>query len=99
MGFYVGQKVVCVDGSAAYSGDKQAPPVKNFIYTISEIENDPFEGMFVSVFEIKHLPHPFGLHSCPWRASRFRPIQETQTDISIFTVMLGPKQKETVDGR
>jgi len=31
-----------------------------------------------------------------WDAQYFRPVVETKTDISIFTSMLAPKQKERV---
>jgi hypothetical protein len=76
--FHVGQKVVCVEGEPTWG------LFEGSVYTISRV------GLFggkvtrhhVDVSEIRN-EIPLG-----WRATRFRPLVETKTDISIFTNML-----------
>lgn len=102
--FYVGQRVVCVDDSLCqsnkeltYYGDLDGL-TKGEIYTVRNTDIDPFDNLpIIRVFEIKRgngleYEQPFELG---FLASRFRPIVERDTDISIFKKMLKP---EKVDG-
>lgn len=95
MAFRVGQKVVCVDGSPAVGGGTWGlEPQKGSVYEIRNIGTGLVHGQPTLMFGIVELdgtvPGVF------WRASRFRPVVERKTDISIFTAMLNPS-KQTVD--
>lgn len=89
MAFYVGQKVVCVEGGKA----NEPPPraVTGAIYTISEVFRlGPYTMLqFVEMRyggEFGWLPG--------FAAEYFRPITERKTDISIFKAMLNPSKQE-----
>lgn len=91
MAFHVGQRVVCVDASP-HKGTwaRHLPPyVKGQQYTVTDVwlDKDDWYGDICVDGETHYTS-----------AWRFRPITETKTDISIFTAMLGPKQRETIDG-
>ncbi len=89
MTFRAGQKVVCVD---AYDASMLA---LNRIYTVSKVSflkrqrwrGKVFEGFSLTLYETKPEPRYIG-----FAAERFKPLDERQTDISIFTAML---KKET----
>lgn len=94
MEFHVGQKVVCVDDSPIEDG-RSALVMRGAIYTISEIVmicRHP--GYGVRLVELTPYPGKGG-----WLPSRFRPVTERKTDISIFTELLigAPKELERVD--
>lgn len=99
--FKVGQKVVCVDNNPhpGRGWPKGECPSKGVIYTIKDMWIDFKES--VEVFEFVELNRPissimFGYKS-GYAASRFRPVVERKTDISIFTAILNPaKTKERV---
>lgn len=91
--FYVGQKVVCVDASEMLNdgGFRRDAPMlsEGSIYTVIATRSvGPFHG--VQVAEVR----PSEEHLWGFLASRFRPIVERKTDISIFTDMLTPKTEE-----
>lgn len=91
MTFRVGQKVVCVDASGVISAK---PLSVGPVYTIRELFDDPTYGHGVILEEIINgisLRGEFG-----YRSSRFRPVVDRKTDISIFTKML-PRQAVTSD--
>lgn len=92
--FRVGQKIVCVDASGTNG------IVENGVYTVSdkcpECAVDGFFGPMTFI-SIVGEAHDSGLKCNGWRASRFRPLVERKTDISIFTKMLTPQP--TVDRR
>lgn len=101
MNFRVGQKVVCVDDKAhphpLVEWSMVLPPLKQGdVYTISGFESR--SGMLgVYLCEVKSNAPPFkdgGERS--FLPSRFRPVAERSTDISIFTEMLKPKQRELI---
>jgi hypothetical protein len=109
MTFRVGQRVVCVDdafhprGTAALvhgrsyllSG-KSHGLTRGSVYTVRSLAVAHDGGPAIHLEEIIRSPaHPV-LGEIPYRASRFRPVKET--DISIFTAMLSPtpKQKQRV---
>lgn len=101
MNFRVGQKVVCVDASPkptlGIAWTFESLPIREGeIYTIVGTET---RGGFLGVYlhEVKSNGPPFndGGERSFW-PFRFRPIIEKKTDISIFTEMLKPKQRELI---
>jgi len=85
MAFRVGQKVVCVDASGCASADLS----EGTIYTVRQVQ-PPIDNATPRVLL-------FGSReTIGWYASRFRPLVERKTDISIFTRMLTPLVKESV---
>lgn len=85
MAFYVGQKVCCVDASPGLTSGEVLTLGK--IYTV--------EG-----FSLVHPNEIFidDRTGRSWLPSRFRPVVERKTDISIFKAMLNPSEQsvETV---
>lgn len=91
MSFRVGQKVVCVDDDP--HGDNGIFPTKGKIYTIawSGQWRHPAYGdtnPCVHLVEIKRPASKQIFCVVPYLASRFRPVAERKTDISIFKAML-----------
>ena len=89
--FRVGQRVVCVDASAGWTSNSQLLR-KHAIYTVSEMTGPRLgligpdkravvEGIRVAEIRMEDNRDWF-------RLSRFRPIVERPTDISIFTRIL-----------
>lgn len=92
MAFYVGQKVVCINGTP--DADEPPPhPIKGAIYTVSEVFAGEGEPMLQFV-EIRFDGDAYGDWQPGFRAACFRPIVERKTDISIFTDMLTPKTEQ-----
>jgi hypothetical protein len=97
MTFRAGQKVVCVrtwHNSRGY-GD-EVGPVEGEVYTIRGVGDlHPCYpgGCDVWLVEIKNPVryYPAGNYEPSFCHSRFRPIVERKTDISIFTKMLTPE--------
>jgi hypothetical protein len=87
MAFHVGQRVVCVDDGPDYAG-QSTKLVERHVYTV----DDAFDWYGTPGVVIAGVQswHPTGAY----KASRFRPVQET--DISIFTAMLSPTPKQKV---
>lgn len=91
--FRVGQKVVCVDVSPSRAG-RPSELVLGEVYEVTGLDSLPDSFGSLGVY-IAGLPdQPFARHAGSYRATRFRPVVERKTDISIFTEMLTPKQKE-----
>lgn len=87
MTFRVGQPVECVEGCSNPTWYLE----KGKIYIVSDV------GLFCDRLHVDlegFPPSPLG--PLAFRASRFRPIVERKTDISIFTAMLTPS-KRSVD--
>lgn len=96
--FHVGQKVVCIDAKNTTWRRKKFLGLFSYLVWSSELEegnvytvtqvfygHDPLsgrEGMAVTVAEAPNLP------GSGFRVTRFRPLVERKTDISIFTSML-----------
>lgn len=110
MSFHVGQKVVCVDVSATLQGrvvrrrDGNLAPIvggldglrKGAVYTIDAIDPPSYPGA-CDENELVLAEINRGHCICRgFRASRFRPVHERKTDISVFTAMLDPARKELV---
>jgi len=94
MNFRVGQKIVCVDNSVDYGCTWQPGecPQIGEVYTVERI------GFYFSPsVQLVELPRTCPVHKW-FRQSRFRPIVERKTDISIFTKMLTPRELERVCG-
>lgn len=92
MNFRVGQKVVCVNtaGNAHLCVDA--------IYTVQAFVPNAFQNDMGMGFDGVHLVgvgHPPS-NDVPFYATRFRPLVEPTTDISIFTRMLNDKTVEVV---
>lgn len=83
MTFYVGQKVVCVDASGGAQDWLKAATTYIVARTgiCKGVPGVEVEGVHVCG---TYLPDS----NCTWFASRFRPLDERQTDISIFTEIL-----------
>jgi hypothetical protein len=79
MNFRVGQKVVCVD---AKRSDRRLE--KGAEYQISEV----FWIDSVGELGVGIAGVPSGHPVRGWRSSRFRPIVERKTDITVFTEIL-----------
>lgn len=102
MTFYVGQKVVCVDGKlsaeyAALAHDLNiVMPTENSVYTIRDIVRDFIVGKeHCRLVEIKNPIINWLIQESSepaFSVSRFRPAVERKTDISVFTEMLTPKE-------
>jgi hypothetical protein len=88
--FRVGQKVVCVNDSMSAYG-VTSPLKKGSVYTVSDVMfgtswRGPDTGLIlVGVPCVAQFVRGYS-------ASRFRPVVERKTDISIFKAMLNPKQ-------
>lgn len=95
MAFYVGQKVVCVDDSKWSYGGPWDYPRKGSVYTVDGSAKHWSGGHGILIREIKNVycgkPQPF-------LASRFRPVVEKKTDISIFTALLNPANHKQLEG-
>lgn len=94
MTFRVGQKVVCWNADwpkASYYGEEVLPQ-KDEVYTIRELLEIAGRTL-LRVNEIRNpvMDYNFGKYECAFHISRFRPIVERKTDISIFTKMLTPE--------
>lgn len=97
--FTVGQKVVLAvpygeaeQFVAFLNGD--ILPVPGVVYTIKEIEPVELDGLvFIRLNEISN-PIPEGKErEAAFNSSRFRPVVERKTDISIFTALLNKTDK------
>lgn len=106
--FYTGQKVVCVDDGHEdafirwYDGTKI---VKGQTYTVRNTGTTVFGTPGIRLMEVEltgvngyntGLPFKDNLY----KQSRFRPLVERKTDISVFTALLNPaNHKELVDAK
>lgn len=91
--FYVGQKVVCIDNS----GDSRPHLVLNAVYTIESMNYRlvDWEGnkeLGVNLVEVPHIETED--YYAEYRATRFRPLEENKTDISVFKSLLNPIKEE-----
>lgn len=77
--FRVGQKVVCIDDSGSAAMYFKVGDIFTVLGLCGQL------GSPICI-EINCRPSPRGNRS--WSRSRFRPIQERKTDISIFTDIL-----------
>lgn len=90
MAFYSGQKVVCIDNKEVVG-----LLTLNAEYIVAGGEYTPpgLVGVYISLVGISD-----GFGGSGFYPSRFRPLVSRPTNISIFTAMLGPRLKETIDG-
>ena len=107
MNFRVGQKVVCVDDD--WYGPDDLPlamldyvksvPIKGAVYRVRSInvEGPAPAPPYIRLSEIVNPRPPAPKDEVEWRANCFRPVVESEADISIFTKMLTPNI-ERVDG-
>lgn len=99
MTFRIGQKVVCVAKPLGGYGDENVPCVGR-IYTIRGFEFERptgVERVGLLFEEIRNEPHHYTGYARPteatFPASKFKPLVERKTDISIFTRMLNPSKQ------
>lgn len=96
--FYVGQKVVCIDDSKPSQYLINGPNlllIRNKIYLVEAVQSFPTWSRYKGDIALGINKDDDGLDF--WHSKRFRPIEETKTNISIFTKMLIPnKVVETV---
>jgi len=99
MTFHVGQKVVCVeDGPHCYFGPQEIEyPTKGGIYTIRAIRSSNYKRdmqcLLVEIVNPEFDTVNDGRGEPHFRHTRFRPIVERKTNISIFTKLLQPNSK------
>lgn len=99
--FRVGQKVVCVDDGGPGQWAPESRLTVGGVYTIKELGRAVADAPGVRLFErvLSSQPGRVGSFSKKpfsdnfYMASRFRPVVERKTDISIFTKMLTPKTR------
>lgn len=87
MTFYVGQKVVCVDVGYSETTGHPARSLKiGVVYTVAWTYTSRRGNPGVILAEVK----PASDRARGFLASRFRPVVERKTDISVFKAMLNP---------
>jgi len=88
--FYVGQKVVCVNNAPiAGAGNMHLEmlcPCQT--YTVASLPQGDCPGIHLTEVRIKHAGY---------RLDRFRPLDERKTDISVFTRLLEPADRERAE--
>jgi len=98
----VGMKVVCVDGTRNDKCDgPEVWPTKASVYTIRGIRRSAFYGTTqIYLAEINNPPLRYWDEPEPYEGafnvSRFKPLRERKSDISVFRAMLVNPPKELV---
>lgn len=94
MAFYHGQEIECIsnDWHGLIDSYGVPHPVKGVIYHFAAYH--PIDSDYIILAEIGYTCYDGG--PVGYIASYFRPVIKYKTDISIFTAMLGPKQRERV---
>lgn len=88
--FHVGQKVVCIKkGKWSKGFGWERVPLFGHIYTVRAIDRN---GLLLLEVINPIAIHDDGLDEPHWCETRFRPVVERKTDISIFTRMLTPNK-------
>lgn len=95
--FYVGQKVVCVEPSRGGGYPDDIVPYVGGIYTIRGIDANRAGGAYHTGLFLEEIVNPLRgyagyvvLSEASFRATRFRPLTERKTDISVFRALLNP---------
>ncbi len=82
-----GLKVVCIDNSLKHPGQRDPGcnyPEIGVVYTIRDVITNPYNGIpLILLREIVNPPTRNGKEGA-FDASRFRPIRNRSTDITIF---------------
>jgi len=90
--FYVGQKVICVDGRPSGNGyGNEQLPKQGGVYTVRAIV-----GRNLRLLEIVNQPRMYarGFEEASFHPSRFRPILDRSIDISTFHSILNDPYKQ-----
>ncbi len=96
--FRVGQRVVCIDPTWGSSGSLQSAwcpnlPIKDRIYTIRDVVT--FNGYPNGFLRLYEVVNPVKGRDEPYfEVTKYRPIVERKTDISVFRKLLQPKTEE-----
>ena len=93
MTFRIGQKVVCIDDGPCFDGSPY-PIKKGEIYTIKQIGDCSPSTSCIGFSFVERGLH---LGIWMWCQTRFRPIVERKTDISVFTDLLNPSKQEKIN--
>lgn len=91
--FRVGQKVVCINDvpDPGRRFTDCIPPKRGMVYTVRDYVPSHYGNWTaIRLVEVVRRPDNMG-----FRASRFRPLVERKTDISIFTAVLNKLEKVT----
>jgi len=86
--FDIGQRVVCIDASPTYLG-KPVPLRRGTVYTVAALGDEDFYGVF-GVYLAEIDAGSDSKHLDAFRHTRFRPVIERKTDISVFEEMIKP---------
>lgn len=93
--FRIGQRVVCVDDSPGFSsGERHLKAGQVYVISGMELVGNPGPGLYLVGVPLT-TQYRCGTYR-GWNPTRFRPLTERKTDISIFTEMLKPKPKQRV---
>lgn len=85
MNFQTGQKVVCIRDANCELGSGYDHGLRNgSVYTIADFSRGSVAAGYLVLAEIK---------KGAWHPSRFRPVVERKTDISVFTKILDDVRK------
>lgn len=94
--WYVGMKVVCVDGKSRPGYKYSVLPEQGAVYTVRSISTHIWANKLAGVgVRLTEILRPGS--DTPWFAERFRPIQTRKTDISVFTDILRKAEREIED--
>lgn len=86
--FVVGQKVVCINDQPRRPTAEKLLTIGN-IYTVSGFDIDLVDQIFITLMETDGKGY-WSISNPAWFPHRFKPLEETKTDISIFTKLLRP---------
>ncbi len=95
MGFYVGQRVVCITEWEEPRYHDEIFPKRGCFYTVrtADVEGDE---QWLRLNEIVNpaLEYEEGIGEAKFLSYGFRPVEERQTDISVFAEMLTKAPQE-----
>lgn len=102
--FRVGQKVVCVDDLTNFECGKLAELHRGRVYTVRKVGLQDVAGDLKPAVWLEEARrdsdwiifpgHELQIVDFGFRASRFRPVVERKTDISIFKALLTPSKEK-----
>jgi len=90
MTFRVGQKVVCIRGPFGCYVEGKKQPNMGELYTIRAIYTDVLRPQYGVGLHLEEIENPTSLDGKEpgFYSSRFRPVVERKTDITVFTEIL-----------
>jgi hypothetical protein len=107
MAFHVGQRVVCVSDKLGGSWDAILPGIavggldglrRGSIYTVASVEYVySLEVLVLAEINRKQVKKKSHINARGFASSRFRPVVERKTDISIFEALLNPANHKQLE--